>query len=1401
VPTEAPPKASSVRFPIVALGSSAGGLQALKAFFDLMPSDSGLAFICISHLDPTQESHLAELLARRTSMRVQQATDKIEIRPNQVYIIPPNAKLLVTEGRLRVTRPVQARGLRRPIDDFFRSVAQYAGPRAIGIVLSGTGDDGTSGVRAITEAGGIAIAQSSENAEYADMPKNAVASGVVDFELPVSQMPERVLYYAEHLRAIDASNEDEQLELAQAELLSRVLPIMRAQIGQDFRGYKETTLLRRIQRRMHLAHLTDPDQYIAFLSNTPDEAQRLFQDLLIGVTRFFRDSEVFEKIQTLVMPTLLQTASGESELRIWVPGCSTGEEAYSLAMIGVECAQAQEGPTPRIQIFATDIDDAAIEVARRGVYNERISEVVSKQRLARFFEHGNGEWRANKVLRERIVFAVHDVIRDPPFSRLDLISCRNLLIYFDTDVQRRIMNLFHYALRHCGWLVLGPSEGTTSAEAQFEPVDRQKRIFRARPKAALAHATLPATGDGTGRGTRFVPTTRSISDFATTRAVERLVLDALAAPCAVVDSDNRALYFTGTTTPFLEIPRGSASLDILDLARPGLRSELRRLLHVTAKAPREVAGREVKVVHEDRTHLTRLRIKPLEARAFPDGLRLVIFEPLASDPSANDQVSQPTHREYDESAISHLEEELAITRQALEATVEQLETSNEELRASNEEFMSTNEELQSTVEELETSKEELQSMNEELETVNAELRATVEDTDRTNGDLQNLLRSTHIATLFLDRELRIRSFTPASMQLFRLIEEDRGRSVSDLARHFEHPSFEADVQSVLETLEPISAEIRTRDGRCFTMRVFPYRTLEGEFDGAVVTFNDTTALVSAADEVAALNRRLQFRLEERELTFELAPIGMMMCEVPGTGALRLNRHALAICGVDRGAELCLDPARPLPFQFEADGRELPIAELPISTALATGRTEAPHELTLVRADGTRREVRFAAAPLLGEGEQVRVVIASLADITDSKQQARELSDRARRQTILSELGVKALGELDLGRIQHEVVRRLAAALEVPMCQLLEREEGGTFRLVAGVGWQPGSVGQAEIPASRASHAGSVLDRGRALVVEDSEHEERLRFSPLLERHGARSGVAVLVGLGEHAWGVLGVHTTEPRRYSRDEVQFVQSAANILAIAIERARSEQELARSRQRLDQARAEERLAQAERLASLGAMAGAIAHEINNPMNNILMNAELAQLLLESDEARGEILAALARVVEGARRCGQITESVLGFSRASGGSTQTIELHEFLTRILATHEMRDRIHCELDGELCISATGEGLERIFDNLFRNAREAGATGIWIRGACDGDHVQIAVDDDGPGIPPEIRNRLFDPFFSTRRSEGGTGLGLSLVDGIVRNLKGRVSTARSPEGGARFRILFPRVRETPVTEDA
>lgn len=1002
---------SKLDFPVIGIGASAGGLAAVQRLLEALPDETGVAIVVILHLSPKHESNADRILQRSTKMNVVQVAKPLPLEKNHVYVISPRKHLSMNDGYLRLTESERPRGRLVAIDYFFRTLAQVHREHAFAVVLSGTGADGSAGISRIRELGGVTLAQSPDDAEYDQMPREAIATGAVDIVLPLPELAQRIMELTRNARRIvipafdsgqlthEPSDEDEAL--AAEDALREVISILRAHTGHDFRHYKRATVLRRIERRMQVNAIESLPAYRDFLQSTPTERPALLQDMLISVTNFFRDPEAFESIEQAVLPQLFLGRGNNESVRAWTAGCATGEEAYSIAMLlAEESARHRQGPA--IQVFATDIDDAAITRARSALYSTAITPDVATARLSRFFVKEPGDhYRVQKNIREKVLFARHNVLQDPPFSKLDLVSCRNLLIYLNREVQRDVLEMFHFALKPGGYLFLGSSESADAAPRLFTSVDKKNRIYRASDVMRVGVRVGNTNHSNFDLRPSDTPTLPSAGKPLTPLAdLHHQLMIQYAPPSILLGGDYSIVHMSEGALRFLRHVGGVPSFSLLTLILPGLRLALRTAVFQCQQGNASAASQPVPIVRDGERYLVAITAK-IAPRPEGGDLVLVMFNESKERSDLTTDASQ-AH----DPVVLQLEEELRHTREQLQITVEQSETSSEELKASNEELQSINEELRSATEELETSKEELQSMNEELVTVNHELKLKVEETGKVADDLQNLIASTDIATVFIDRSMCIKRYTPRAIDVFSIIPADVGRSLMDITHRLDYEDLLNDAMETFQSLRSIQREVRSNDGRWYIARMLPYRTTEDRIEGAILTFIDITERRNAEDAVRKHEERMR-------LVADNADYAIITFELDGTIA-SWNNAAIRIFGYDEKEAIGQNGDMLLNEADRAKG----IFSQQLAIARSTGR--AQDENWYLRKDGAAIFCSGTVMPLSQGGMHGFAKITR--DATKDKQHERErenllLAEKASRESAQQAVTMK---DEFLATMSHEL---------------------------------------------------------------------------------------------------------------------------------------------------------------------------------------------------------------------------------------------------------------------------------------------------------------------------------------------------------------------------------------------
>jgi two-component system, chemotaxis family, CheB/CheR fusion protein len=986
-------------FPIVGVGASAGGLEAFTQLLRGLGSGTEMAYVLVQHLDPNHESALTELLAKATEMPVRQVTDATPVELNHVYVIPPNVDMNIAQGILRVTRRTEARGHHMPIDRFLRSLAGDQKSNAIGIILSGTAYDGTLGLAAIKAEGGITFAQDN-SAKFDGMPQNAIASGCVDFVLPPDAIARKLAGIRAHpYLAPPTSSRTAELVPDSDPQLKSILQFVRTANGVDFSDYKPATLKRRILRRMALHKIGKLKGYVQFLRNHPAEVDALYEDILIKVTGFFRDPDAFEALKTEVFPSILKHRSSEEPFRVWVPGCSTGEETYSQAIVLLEFLGDKNADIP-IQLFGTDLHQGSIDKARAGIYPESIADDVPAERLQRFFIKLEGGYRINKKIRDMCVFARHNLFQDSPFSRIDVISCRNVLIYLGPVLQKRIIPILHYALKPRGFLMLGGAEGIMGTTSNlFELMDRKHKIYCRKSTASGLHLDFAASRYSTEAGNiagakEAQKGEGSVHLLKLHQEADRILLTKYAPVAVVINDDMEVLESRGHVGLYLELAPGRASFNILKMAREGLLFDLQAAIN-EAKKEKEgapVRRENIQIERNDESKEVNLEVTPLKVGSQGARHFLIIFEESrpadraeSVEPIAGEaQLGKGAKEKHSNHQSRHLKQELTATKRYLHSLVEDKEANNEELQAANEEILSSNEELQSANEELQTAKEELESTNEELHTVNEELHNRNFELTEANTDLVNLLSSVNIAMVMLGRDLRIRRVTPKGGQPFGLIPTDVGRPITNIRSNIDVPDLEQMILGVINTLGVREREVQDREGHWYLLRILPYKTLEHTSEGAVLTLVDINDLKNNLEEIKQSHDQLAAERAKLEEVLRQMPCGVMIAEAPSGRLVLANKQVEQILGQPFPRATSNIEHSTQDKTFHLNKQPFKPEEWPLARSLARGEVVTDEEIEYVRGDGTPVFLSVSSAPVLDREGHMTVVVATLFDLTHRK---------------------------------------------------------------------------------------------------------------------------------------------------------------------------------------------------------------------------------------------------------------------------------------------------------------------------------------------------------------------------------------------------------------------------------
>ena len=1294
--------------------------------------------------------------------------------------IPPDADLKIKQGSLHLSEPVEARGHRSPIDVFFRSLAKDRRENAVCVVLSGTGSDGTAGLKDIKENGGLAIAQDSETASYDDMPRSATLTGLVDYVLPVEEIPAKLVEYARHRDGLRVNGGEKSFFAETSEHLEQICSVLRRRLGHDFSGYKKNTLIRRIQRRIQITQMNSVSAYVEYLRLNEEEIDLLFKDLLIGVTYFFRNSESFAVLkQTVITPLVKNRKSSGRPIRVWVAGCSSGEEVYSIAMLIFEEMERQE-VNSQVCIFASDIDERALERGRQSRYPDSIAEQVSPERLKRFFVKQDGFYQVTKKLREMCIFSLHSLISDPPFSRLDLITCRNLLIYLDSELQKRVLPLFHYALNPSGYLFLGSSESLAGNGELFREVNKQHRIFQQKQTMILPQIDFPLIDRSNYRSTELSERQSYVDrQLQIDRTIEKVLLRDHTPACVIINEQNEIVYFYGRTGKYLEPSPGPPSNNLFSQARQGLRIELRTAVQSAIRTQKAIVREEVSIEYEEQIQLVNLIVRPLSEIDDDGSLLMIIFQDVSSVNSYGSG-----DRDEGGALVQQLEDELRTVKEHLRSTIEELETSNEELKSANEELLSMNEELQSSNEELQTSKEETHSINEELETVNAELRSKIEELDAAKNDIQNLFESTRIATVFLDLSLRIKKFTPTATSVFKFIETDIGRPITDIALSLEGVDIVADAREVMRSLIPIEREVRLEgEDVYYKMRVLPYRTVENVIDGTVVTFVDNTNLYLARDwaEQAAQRQRA------------IAELGLYALKSTDAQAT-CDRAIQIVCQTIAGGDFCGL------FVCQSSSSELLLKsgcgwQTENSDITLDGVNSHPGYTLSVRQpviiENLAKETRFTHSDLLGELQ----VTSGIGVIVYGSDKAYGVlttySIEARQFTSEDVSFLQAIANVVGATLQREKTTLALTKSRERLDLALNAGKMGVWELDLKTGVSTWTQNEYKLLGLNSSDIDEPnKDLFYSYVHSDDVVQVRQELEAAIEQKTEfDSEFRINRADGELRWLAGHGRVISDKNGNRDK------AIGVNYDITQGKQIEEALREADRRKD-----------EFLATLG-------HELRNPLNAIINSIEL----IDKSEEVADFKQFCNIAKRQSKHLTYLVDDLLDASRMTYGKIrlnhEVIDLTQLLQELLSDYE--DSLQAKelilhrnlLDESVWIDGDRNRITQAFSNILHNAIKFSYPNsrITISMTLDEDWVTVEIADTGIGIESEALSRIFTTFSQEDRSIAGSeglGLGLPLAKGIIELHDGRIrANSGGRDRGTEVIIELPRLEKESLDADS
>ncbi len=1434
---------SSSRFPIVGIGASAGGLEAFTDLLEALPNDTGMAFVFVQHLDPSHHSMAPEILSRSTKMRVQEVTDGMQVLPNNIYLNPPNYCISILNGHLSLLPRIETRGQHLTIDFFFLSLAKDQQRRAIGVVLSGAASDGTLGLKNIKDEGGLAIAQDPKSAKYDGMPKGAIASGVIDLILPPKGIAQELTRISKHpyiaaacetngLGQIERSglkDEHEDQDKLNSNLdvdLRKIFALLHSQTKIDFSNYKHTTLKRRIQRRMMVRKIEGLNSYAKFLQSNPTEIKALYADMLINVTEFFRDPDSFETLKNSVFPQLMKKRTPDAAIRIWVPGCSTGEEVYSIAILLLEF-MGDAGAKIPIQIFATDISESTIKKARAGVYAEGIERSVSKERLNRFFDKVNGGFKINKSIRDLCLFSKHDVTSDPPFSKLDLVSCRNVLIYFAAILQKRVIPVFHYSLNHDGFLFMGRADSPGGTSKLFTLVDKTHKIYsKINVPTPMTFrfplsAYVPEAQDVT---TKIPEPARSKSDFQSD--ADRISLLKYAPPSVVVNSDLEILQFRGRTVPFLEPASGLPSSNILKMAREELLHGLRMTIQAATKQNLQARQEGLAFVVDGKQRYVNIEVIPANPLAPPNQRNLVIFfEEVASITPIPKQKAtlggkvgakkgqEKNIRIQQSQRINQLEQDALANKQYQQSMAEEFEAAKEELTAANEELQSTNEELQSTNEEMETAKEEIQSSNEELTTVNDELQNRNSELALFSSDLNNVLSSVEIPILIVGSDHRIRRFTPKAEKFFKLIPSDVGRPIGDIKTEFDLDLDLDDlIREVGESLRPQEKEIKDRQDRWVRLQIRPYKTVDNRIDGAVITLMDIEALKK---QVAASKRAQDYHTSVAEtVQLPLAVLDVQLRLLSANSAFWEHfKLSQQFTGRDCFAilEMQSDSAH---LMRKLLTENLSLNEKVRSVEMDCEFTQLGHRSLLISASFIDWIGEMAQGAQGAQGAQEpKAILLSLEDITERKRIEIDLARETKIVRLFESVTTAANEATSFDSALQIFLDRICVHTKWPVgyAFLLSNDGSSEFR--------PSNVWHLDDPKRFARFreatelsklapgdglAGKVSANGKPVFILDLIHDSAFTKAKLIEETGVKSAIGFPVFVGGSIVAVLKFLSEETKEPDQRLIQVITHVIPQLSRVFERKLSEEATMQRFGKEQEARANAEDANQTKDEFLATL----SHELRTPLTSILSWSQLIQKQKFDPE---KIKHGIKMIEQSAKMQGQLIDDLLDVNRIRSGKlsfnfaqinpSEPVILSVEAVRALAeSRQILIELEIKIQSEK-IWADGERLQQVVWNLLTNAIKFSSKGGVIRVLVEpveesGEQfAMIRVSDQGKGISPEFVPRLFERFSqadsSSIRVHGGLGLGLAIVRDLIQLQGGKVRAESDGVGkGATFTVLLP-----------